>query len=119
MTLPVTVPVPAHADVMGDGKFIALTDFGRVALAHGAPADIAAELQGGRGNLVAMIVEPRARTRGGSEWDGQEDAFRAAVRAYARHLGRRRPDPRRSGAPAHVVFDPGRDNQSYQAARDA
>ena len=119
MTLPASFPVPAHADVMGDRRFIVLTDFGRVALVYGAPVDIAAELQGERGNLVAMIVEPWARTRGASEWDRQEEGFRAAVVAYARGVGHRSPGPRRSAAPAHIVFDPGRDTQSYQAVHDA
>ena len=119
MTLATSFPVPAHADVMGDRRFIVLTDFGRVVLAHGAPVDIAAELQGPAGTLVAMIVEPQARTRGASEWDRQEAGFRAAVVAYARGVGRRSPSPRWSAAPAHIVFDPGRDTQSYQAVHDA
>ena len=106
--------LPAHADLMGDRKFIVLTDFGGVALAFGSPSDVAAELVDRGGALVATIVEPRARTQGGSEWDGQEPAFRAAVAAYAADLARRAGGPWRSGAPAHLVFDPGRDTQRDQ-----
>ena len=106
-----TRPLPAHADLMGDRKFIVLADFGPVALAFGSPSDVAAELVDRRGGLVATIVEPQDRTRGGSAWDGQEPAFRAAVAAYAAALARRTS----TGAPAHLVFDPGRDAQRDQA----
>ena len=110
-----TLPLPAHADLMGDRKFIVLTDFGPVALAFGSPSDVAAELADRGGGLVATIVEPQARTRGGSAWDGQEAPFRAAVAAYAANLPRTSAAAPRSGAPAHLVFDPGRDTQSHQA----
>jgi hypothetical protein len=100
----VTLPVPAHVDLMGHRKFIVLNDIGQIALSFGSPVDIAAELQ--------------ARTRDGSEWDRQEEVFRAAVGAYAAAEGRQPPGPRRSGAPVHIFFDPGRDTQSYQAVRD-
>ena len=114
-----THPLPAHADLMGDRKFIVLTDFGPVALAFGSPSDVAAELVDRGGGLVATIVEPQARTRGGSEWDRQEAAFRAAVGAYAADLARRATGPRRSAAPTHLVFDPGRDTERHQALVDA
>lgn len=65
------------------------------------------------GKAVAWIVEPDERRDGSPQWEGREEPFRRAVRAWGRGYNGKNPPP---SAVAYIVFDQGRENEQRELA---
>lgn len=101
-------------------ELIVLTDFGpnssSIQLKGGGATtsySTAADLLDDNGKAVAWIVEPDERRDGSPQWEGREEPFRQAVRAWTRGFNRQHPAP---SAIAYIAFDAGRENEQRERA---